>query len=76
MGTIRTFHKGDLPFYLTTSLPNKFRDKYMIASFMKTKKHHYSRFLMIVCHVSFYETLKSLIDFNLLLDIEAKRLGV
>lgn len=72
---LRTFYRGDLPFYLTTHLPFKSRNEYEILTFQKIKNGAFSTFLMLVAHKCFIDELRKCFDFELLLDIEAKKLG-
>ena len=75
MKVLRTFQVGNLPCYLTHFLPFSVRTEYSILAKIETT-HIFSCFLMIVAYKSFVSELEQKIDFDLLLDIEAKRMGV
>ena len=63
------------PVFLTKVLEDKHRRDYVILAQIKREGKRFYPFLLLVCHRSFEAALRKKFDFDLLLEIEAKRVA-
>ena len=73
---LREMIKDNLSFFLTRFLSKEDRVNYVILAHIKHDKKRYFPFLLLICHRSFENKLRRKFDMDLMLDIEAKRVGV
>jgi len=72
---IKKMEKGGFPFFLTRCLETKYRGNYVILAQTKQDTHRFYPWLLLVCHRGFENELRRKLDMNLILDIEAKKIG-
>ena len=72
---LREIIKDNLPFFLTRCLETKYRDDYVILAQTKQKTKSFYPWLLLICHRSFESSLRNKFDMDLMLDIEAKKIG-
>ena len=72
---IKKMAKNDLPFFLTRYLEEHYRDEFVILAQTKQETKGYYPWLLLICHRSFEASLRKKLDMDLMLDIEAKKIG-